>query len=420
MSFDPSTSRLAKLTTSLLETVSKLEEALHAQRFPSPSFDEDAPALFPKEAIGVRDMAIDYAAEIQDLLQGPLDIIYRHGSFNNCVSLQAISRFKIASLVPAGGQTTYANIAKETGLDERAVRRIIRHAITMRVFREPEPGIIAHTQASKALTNPIANDWVSCGTEEMWPASAKMVEALEKWPGSQEPNHTGFALANNGESIYQVLTGNPERAYRFSNNMKAYMLMQEYNVSHVITDYDWGSLGHVQLVDVGGGAGHVTMELAKHFPKISVVVQDMERMVEKEGSRIPIELAERFKYVVHDMFAPQAVQADVYYFRWVFHNWSDKYCSLIIKALIPALKPGARVILNEACMPDPGAIPYWREKYLRSFDLIMGAGFAAHERSIGEWKGLFAEADPRFTFQSVNQSEDSALAIIEFVWAAEK
>ncbi|KAF3005265.1 hypothetical protein E8E14_006481 [Neopestalotiopsis sp. 37M] len=407
MPSEASVSHIAKLTASLLQAVSNLEEILHAQGVPSPSFDEDAPPLLPKDAISVRDLAIDYAAEIQDLLQGPLDLIYRHGSFNNCVSLQAISRFKMASLVPAGGQTTYANIAKETGLDERSVRRVIRHAVTMRVFREPEPGVVAHTQASKALTNPIANDWVSCGTEEMWPASSKMVEALERWPGSQEPDQT-------------VIAESPERANRFSNNMKAYMLMQEYNASHVLNGYDWDSLGQAQLVDVGGGAGHVTMELAKHFPKLSIVVQDMEKMVEQESSRIPAEVTGRFEYMVHDMFAPQTVQADVYFFRWIFHNWSDKYCTLIIRALIPALRPGAKIILNETCMPEPGAIAHWREKYLRSFDVIMGAGFSALERSIDEWKTLFAAADPRFKFKRVNESEESALAIIEFVWDAEE
>lgn len=88
--------------------------------------------------------------------------------------LQAISRFNIASLVPAGGQTTFAEIAKKTGLDEGAVRRTLRNAMTMRIFREPEPGVVAHTQASKALMDPVANDWMGCGTEEMWRAATRV------------------------------------------------------------------------------------------------------------------------------------------------------------------------------------------------------------------------------------------------------
>lgn len=87
MSPDGPVSHIAKLTASLLQAVSKLEDILHTKGVPSPSFDEDAPPLFPKEAIGVRDLAIDYATEIQDLLQGPLDLIYRHGSVRNSIFL---------------------------------------------------------------------------------------------------------------------------------------------------------------------------------------------------------------------------------------------------------------------------------------------------------------------------------------------
>lgn len=147
--------------------------------------------------------------------------------------------------------------------------------------------------------------------------------------------------------------------------MKAFMMMQEYNASHVVHNYDWGSLGQVQLVDVGGGVGHISMQLAKSFPNISVIVQDMETMIDGATKNVPVDLKDRFKYMVYDMFTPQTVQADVYFFRWILHNWSDKYCILILKALIPALKPGARIIINETCMPEPGMISHWREKYLR-------------------------------------------------------
>lgn len=55
----------------------------------------------------------------------------------------------------------------------------------------------------------------------------------------------------------------------------------------------------------------------------------------------------------------------------------------------------------------------------RSFDLTMGANFASCERGIDEWKALVTAVDSRFVFQGVNGSKDSALSIIEFVWARE-
>jgi hypothetical protein len=68
---------------------------------------------------------------------------------------------------------SFAEIAKQTPLTEQMVARLLRHAITQRIFREPEPGMVAHTQASKILADPVIRDWLRVGTEEMWPASTK-------------------------------------------------------------------------------------------------------------------------------------------------------------------------------------------------------------------------------------------------------
>lgn len=71
--------------------------------------------------------------------------------------------------------------------------------------------------------------------------------------------------------------------------------------------------------------------------------------------------------MVHDFFKAQPVEADIYFLRWIFHNWSDKYCIKILRALIPSLKPGAKVIVSEAVMPGPAAIPRGLETMIRGF-----------------------------------------------------
>lgn len=103
---------------------------------------------------------------------------------NNSACLQAISRFNIASLVPDGGQVSYAEIARQTPLSELTVKRLLRHAITMRVFRETEAGLVAHTSASKFMTIPFVNDWVRTGTGEMYPAASK-VRYPQTWTWSR-------------------------------------------------------------------------------------------------------------------------------------------------------------------------------------------------------------------------------------------
>jgi len=58
------------------------------------------------------------------------------------------------------------------------------------------------------------------------------------------------------------------------------------------------------------------------------------------------------KHTFSDFFTEQPSVADVYYFRWIFHNWSDKYCIQILRNLIPSLRPGARIVIHERVLPD--------------------------------------------------------------------
>jgi hypothetical protein len=89
----------------------------------------------------------------------------------------------------------------------------------------------------------------------------------------------------------------------------------------------------------------------------------------------------------------------VYYFRWIFHNYSTPYAVQILKNLIPALKPGSRIIINDYCIREAGSETLWDDKLLRSLDMIMGALFNSQEREEWEFRELFKAADPRFRFE---------------------
>lgn len=91
------------------------------------------------------------------------------------ISLQAICHFGLASKVSArGGHATFKEISLDTGLNESTVRRLLRHAVSYRIFCEPENGTVAHTGASKYLAeNADMRSWFSMVSEEMWPAATK-------------------------------------------------------------------------------------------------------------------------------------------------------------------------------------------------------------------------------------------------------
>ena len=257
-------------------------------------------------------------------------------------------------------------------MNQDDTQRLLRHAMTYYIFREPREGIVAHTPASNVLAeNPILRQWIGQATEDMWPAATRVVDAIAKWPGSEEPSQAGYNLANNtGDPMYIDINKNPIRAKRFADAMSLFYSRPGLEISHIVNNYDWVNTGNgtggktTVIVDVGGSHGTVSIELAKKFSSVECIVQDLPEVL--LSAETPPELAGRVRFMAHDFFTKQPVKgADVYYFRWIFHNWSNKYAIRILQALIPALKHGARVIISEACIPDHGAISLYQERTVR-------------------------------------------------------
>ena len=140
-----------------------------------------------------------------------------------------------------------------------------------------------------------------------------------------------------------------------------------FEPKHLVSGYDFTSIGQGVFVDVGGSHGYVSIAIAQTYPNIRCIVQDLPATVTSGKSRLPKEFKEQVSFMVHDFWTEQPVKdADIYYFRWIFHDWSDSYSVKILRQLIPALKNGARVLVNDICMPPPNTISRYQERWLRS------------------------------------------------------
>ncbi|KAM7187060.1 6-hydroxytryprostatin B O-methyltransferase, partial [Naviculisporaceae sp. PSN 640] len=275
-------SRLVQLAHTISESVSKIDHVLSKRGLPPLSFDEDLPIRYlPKDLSQARDLILDATAELHDLLLEPLHLVKEHTRHNNAASLQAIARYNIAATIPPHGAMSFAELGAKTGLGEQMTARLLRHATTMRIFQESSPGMVSHTRASRMLASPDMNAWLRIGTEEMWPAATKMIEALEKWgPESESPNQTAYSLMSipsisppqlqfpitpetstasdespglsnhsgrsqgteTGPSIYDTLSTNPSKAALFASAMAVWSTRSDYSPEHVINGYDWGGL----------------------------------------------------------------------------------------------------------------------------------------------------------------------------------
>ena len=283
---------------------------------------------------------------------------------NRTASVQAIVRFGLAKAFPVDQKITFANLGKACGLHTEEVSQLLRHAMTYRIFSEPAPGVVAHTAASRVLaTDPNLVGNLQFALDEMGPAASRMVDAMERWPHSQETNETGFNLAyGTNDAFFASVGKNPVRASKLAAAMRSFLDTPPFAPHHLAQGFEWA--GVEKMVDVGGSGGAVAVELARHFPRLHCVVQDLP--LSMETAHIPEDVKDRVCLMPHDFFTEQLVHdADVYLLRRVLHDWSDLYCVKIIRALIPAMKKGARIVINDSLLPEYGAMSLFDQRFLR-------------------------------------------------------
>lgn len=285
------------------------------------------------------------------------------------MSLRYIYRHNIPKYVPPDGEISFEEIARTANLDESLLRRFLRHVMVNRFFQETRPGYVQHTAASRLLRDDSeAMDTVGFLLEDIHPASTKVIEGFEKYPGSEEPNETGFNVANNtSDPFYQEIAKTPERARRFGGGMRFMTRGAIYDIKHLIRGYEWSELDETggTVVDCGGGHGGVSRALASATSKLKFIVQDLPGTAQEGERLLPEQFNGRITFMAHDFFTPQPVKgADVYFFRFIFHNWSNKYGTKILRNLLPGMKKGSRVIIYEF-LPADVAVTSWSKKIVR-------------------------------------------------------
>lgn len=173
--------------------------------------------------------------------------------------------------------------------------------MTFRIFREPGKGVVVHTAASKVLAEtPLLRQWIGQSCEGMWPAATGVVEAMARWPGSEEPNQAGVNMANDTEeTIYQVVGNDAERAKRFADAMSFFHQWPGLDMKYLLEGYDWAPKPNLitheaagqearnetaagesddpkpsttVFVDIGGSHGPVSIALAQKFPFFRCIV----------------------------------------------------------------------------------------------------------------------------------------------------
>ncbi|KAJ4361264.1 hypothetical protein N0V95_002033 [Ascochyta clinopodiicola] len=413
---------IESLSADVSRLSTQLEHQLQKWKITSPTSDESGRSPFsnkPPAVRATRNALVDAAVQLARLAQGPEDHVLglAMGATTDAAVLGTIIRFGLPSLIPLGGSETSGNLAQQTSLSEPILARILRYAVGLGIFQELTPGSFSHSAASARLAgDEHLQNIVLLTTHNLARIMVRLPDALhDKAP-------TAFNLAFPEHSnVFEYFAKDTQASARYHHYLLGRVNTSRWAIRHLQTAWRWADVGSGTIVDVGGSSGHTCIALAEVCPQARFIIQDIDREALAHArtavAAASTETAARTSFEEYDFFTPQKTTADIYIFRHILHDWSDADTVRILRNLVPALQPGARVLISEGLLPAPPArqTNVLDDKMIRIEDMFMLAVHDAPERSRADFERLFTEASPSFRLVGTTGGENGAFqSLLEF------
>jgi hypothetical protein len=438
---------------SLAEQVSELSSSitsyLDTNGHKLPDFLPDSTELpETREYEALRNQFNDAVLDLHRLVNGPKNILRTQGyAFGDCAAYQVALSRNYFELVPVDNVgLTSTELAKKAGMDEDRTNRILKMLATQRIFEE-ENGKFRHTATSNFLRTSLFTAMSDFSYDELFKAASETNRQIDVSPYSTGLEECGFYKMF-GKTFYGYLEETPKRALVFSKSMSGWSL-GELHHRHAAThstnrtkvddslkvlrnNFAWSSLKNTKVVDIGGGNGHISIDLAQvdtyscchidayewltsslqNFPSLKFTVQDISN--HQLSSAQCGDVQDRVTFQQYDYTMPQPIRdAGVYLFRIAFHNNNDEEAMKMLRAVVPALEnrnDEPILLINDCIVPEraEGEITRTEEHQHRQLDMVMLTLFGAKERTTRDWRGLLERSDKRLEIRKMHYSPSGA------------
>ena len=296
-------------------------------------------------------------------------------------ALQTALKLQIPDRI-AAGTTAVSELARDAGVDEDALYRVMRALASVGVFDERQPRTFELTLAGRMLQKgqPGVYDmglWITSPFH--FRVYAEMLNAVT----------TGTPAAERviGMPVFEYFAKpeNKELSEIFNNAMTGFSAGV---APAALEAYDFSGID--VLVDVAGGHGMVLSSILRQYPAMRGVLFDLPHVIAGSGPVIEAAgLKDRCTTSSGDFFKEVPPGGDAYIMKHIIHDWDDARAAVILRNIRRALdgKAHGRVILLESVL-QPGSEPDLGK--LIDLEMLMMPG--GRERTEAEFAELFASA----------------------------
>jgi hypothetical protein len=298
----------------------------------------------------------------------------------------------------ADGPRSSADLARDAGVTEDALYRVLRALASAGIFEEQQPRTFALNAPARMLQR---------GPSSLHDLGLWMTDPFH-FRVYAEMLHSVVT----GQPAVEKVTGMPVFEY-FSREQKLSTVFNNAmtswsapTVAAALKAYDFSGIR--VLVDVAGGHGHVLTSVLRQYPAMRGVLFELDHVIAGAAPLIKAaDVADRVETVTGDFFSAVPSGGDAYIMKNIIHDWDDDRAITILNHIRTALgdRRDGRVILLEAVIP-PGNQPDFGK--LIDIEMLLMPG--GRERTAAEFAALFARAG--FELARIVPTE-SPLSVIE-------
>lgn len=299
-------------------------------------------------------------------------------------ALQVALKLSIADRL-ADGPRHVSELAREAGVTEDGLYRILRALASVGIFEEQPP---AGGTASRTFALNLPARMLQPGPGSMHDMGVFITSPLHFRVYSEllHSVQTGQPAVQKvtGKPVFEFFPANPEYSELFNNAMTAFSAAV---VPAVLEAYDFS--GIAVLVDVAGGHGQLLTSILQKYQAMQGVLFDLDHVIAGAGPLLQAAgVGNRVRTVSGDFF--KGVPAgDAYIMKHIIHDWDDEQALVILRNIRTQLQAAAdgRVILVESVLPADNA-----PNFGKLIDLEMMVMPGGRERTEAEFRSLFERA----------------------------
>jgi O-methyltransferase domain/Dimerisation domain len=164
-----------------------------------------------------------------------------------------------------------------------------------------------------------------------------------------------------------------------------------------------------RLVDVGGGTGHLAIEVCRRYAGIAGCVFDLPKVTPVAQHYIAEDgLSGRITTADGDFFTDPLPQADLYGMGRILHDWSEEKVRFLLGKIFEALPSGGGLLICEKTLNEERDGP--ASGYLQSLNMLVCT--EGRERTASEYEQLVRQAGfTEFAVRRTGRPLDAMLAV---------